>query len=152
MLTIATIEIDRTSVFNAAFSKKRLAETRNKQNGALNRLLTWIKSETGRTEQDISSIRLGGDEDNFLFLYYVNGTRYKIFKDGTCMVSTGDSLENLISQNASFNRLVNMIVADEINARMKAALKKNDIALAKTVPNNVDDEGMYCQLLSGVVG
>ena len=139
MITIATAEIAWVSILNEALCRQRLAETRNNENGALHRLVSHIKQEDAKSFE-ISNITLGKEEDNFLFLYYANGVRYKIFKNGEIMVASADVDEDMSSPENEFKEVINMIVADEIACRIKKAISNNQdgIVLGKSRPISKD--------------
>lgn len=151
MSKIAKVTLSKEDVLATVFSRERIKATQNSEQGIINMFIKLIKSETSRGFST-SNIKLGGSDDNYYLLYYYNGIRYKIFKDGSSMISSADTNERFDAQEKELNAIIETAMVNEISRCLLIALSDNeDISAGKPKRVNVDDFGCYSTVAIGAM-
>ena len=151
MAKIAKVTLSKESVLATVFSRERIKAAQNSDTGIINMFIRLVKSETSRGFST-SNIKLGGKEDNYYLLYYYNGIRYKIFKDGSSMISSADTNQRFDEQEKELNAIIETAMANEISRCLLLALSNNEsVTAGKPKRINVDDFGCSSSVAIGVM-
>lgn len=150
MNEIAKIRIDPLSAATMSLSRKRLYETRKRPDGALNRILGWIKAENPRGfSQD--GITLGGDDDDYAISYYADGMRYRVMRDGRCLVSSADWTNRCETEQSELQQVIETIIADDIVESMRNVVSgMPDAQMNIAKPIDKDGDGYYDSVMIGL--
>lgn len=149
---IATMMVSRSDATAKYFSRDYLYKTQRKATGPLQRILAWLKSET-LYFFDTKHMTLGKEEDDFVFIYYHDGVRYKMGKDGLAYVSGADAEDPMEDVQAEMQRLIDTIINDEICAAIRAVLAQADgVSVGKTRHLDADEgDDMHTRTIMGVL-
>ena len=151
MSKITAISLSKASVLEKAFSIERLKATQNSELGILNMFVRLVKEE-GVRGFSASDVKIGGKDDNYYLLYYYNGIRYKVFKDGQCAISSADSDRRFDAQEKELAAIVETAMANEISRLLALELSEdNSISVGKPKRVNVDDFGCSPTIVMGVM-
>ena len=120
---IATLSISRRDAVDMYFSREYLYKTQKRADGPLHRIIEWIKSET-LYFFDLKHMTLGKAEDDYIFLYYHDGVRYKLDRNGRAVVSSADADDMMESVEGELQALIDSILADEMTASLRGILKE----------------------------
>lgn len=147
---IATINIDRKDAMETFCSYMRLYETRSDPDGPLQKIISFFREEDAR-HYDINLMKLGNVHDDFVVIYYCNGIRYKITKDGKAKVTGADPDDKFENANRDLQNFIDTLLNDELSKAFTKVIKENpDMSIAKT-KREEDDEGISKRTLVGVV-
>lgn len=114
MQGITQIKLRREDLMSAVCSKEYLFKTRNDKNGPLQKMRDWLYQEEGGRHFDLSHMKLGSDNSDYVMLYYFEGKRYKILKDGTALVSGADADDMFEGIEKDLQNLIDSILSDEL--------------------------------------
>lgn len=151
MNEIAALEIDRSSLLRMSLSRKRLYETRGRENGALNRILGWIKAEDPRGFIP-KNVTIGRDDDDFVINYYADGMRYRVLNDGTCLISSADWTKTFDREIAEMSHVIDTILADDLLEFSMSVLGEDDVKFTRARTNDDDNDGLYDEIRVGIAG
>ena len=146
---IATAEIDRADAMKRFMSFERLRATRGDANGPLQRIIAWFKSEDA-LNFSTSHMRLGRANDDYVVLYYFEGMRWKIAKDGHAFVSAADADNMCKREERDLQLLIDTILNDEIARAMAAAFKRSGNIRCGRAKHVAEDQGYYTKTLLGI--
>lgn len=156
MAKIATLEISKKDAMEMFCSVERLCANRNDENGALQKLIEWLKQEEGGDKfkmkvGKVQRLRFGSPSDDFVLLYYFNGKRYKVRKDGKAFVSSADAEDTCDRIEESLQAVIDTILNDELRKCIGRAVVQNGGKLAKAKARDVED-GIRTDMIVGIVG
>ena len=119
---IATMSITRQDAVDFYFSREYLYKTQKRADAPLPRIIDWIKAET-LYFFDLRHMKLGRPEDDYVFLYYHDGIRYKLGRDGYASVSSADAEDMMEEVGKDLQMLIDSILADELAMNIRMLLK-----------------------------
>lgn len=132
-MIIATIGITVQNAAKKFLSREHLWRSKDDDNSPLSSIVMWFRDECSK-DFDIHMLRIGRSSDDFAFLYYQNGVRYAVMKDGTAIVSGADSDNRFEGAADDLQSLVNSILTIE-TAKAIAKAINNDKAREREIQN-----------------
>lgn len=115
MEPIARIGISKADLMGKICSVQYFYQTRDREDGPLRRIQKWLYAEEGGVRYSQSNMKLGlRPDDDYVALYYFEGKRYKIMKDGTARVSGADADDMFEDVERDLQNLVDTILSDEL--------------------------------------
>lgn len=150
-MKIVEFTVPRKSMMDKAFSRERLYETRSNSDGALQKLLSWMRRGDVLAFERDGWVRLGREGDNFVILCYCLGIRYKLMKDGTALVSSADPEEDFAKEREEFEKIVDTILIKETDLAVRTALSNTDISCKTTKFLDLDGDGTCRKSHMGIV-
>lgn len=114
MQGITQIKMRREDLMSVVCSREHLFETRNDEDGPLQKMRDWLYQEEGGRHFDLSHMKLGREDSDYVMLYYFEGKRYKIMKDGTAFVSGADADDMFEDIERDLQNLIDTILNDEV--------------------------------------
>lgn len=127
MAKIFSFDIGKEEACRMFLSPAYLKATANKEDGPLNLIIAWFKSEEGHLnfkikDGRVNRMRLGGERDDFAIMYYYNSKRCKILKTGEVFVSSADPEDMCERQTTELQALVDSILNDEVRKALGRAV------------------------------
>lgn len=121
-------------------SREYLFQTRNDEDGPLQKMRAWLYQEEGGRHFDLSHMKLGRDGSDYVMLYYFEGKRYKILKDGTAFVSGADADDMFEDVERDLQNLIDSILADELVKVLARSSNQVDAVCGKAKVVSEDPE------------
>lgn len=151
MRTLVTAKMSKSALMDTVFSRAHLYDTRNDEDGPLSQIQKWLRREEGGVRFDLSHMKLGRDGDDFVMLYYFEGKRYKILKDGHAFVSSADADDMCEDIEKDLQTLIDTILNDEL-VKIVAQASANAGARIGRVKSAGDDPDIRTESIMGIVG
>ena len=147
-MRIASFEISRQDAMAMYLSLYALHETKDDPEGPLARILAWFKGENGVVFRK-DKVRLGKDGDDFVALYYLDGVRYKIGKDGRAFVTGADADDMFEREEKDLQDFIDTLLLDNVLDGISESVLRGHIRVANTKYPNGNDE-VHTRSITGI--
>ena len=131
MANIFSFQVSKQDAASMFLSPRYLKATAARPDGPLNLIQDWFKAEEGHLifkvqDGKVRRMRLGGESDDFVILYYHDSKRYKILKTGEAFVSSADADNMCARQTRDLQNLIDSILNDEMRKALGRAVAQNN--------------------------
>lgn len=133
-MNIAKIKIDLPSLVSLVFDEKYLKATMSHESGPLKKIMDYCKKEFPNYVKDSNMtrfFRLGKQDDDWVFIFYFEGVRYKFYKDGRLKVTDADADVSHEREEREMMNMIASVLLEDIVLRYRHISKKNGMKCGK---------------------